>query len=402
MTSTSIAPAPPKDVAERARALREFARDVRTVPILTQTEPDPDAIGSAFAVRALLDRDERSAPIVSLGRSRRPETRRMQELLELQVIEITEPELKAFDHVVAVDMQPSMLCGGDAHLAVVDHHPRQDDFPETDFLDIRPEFGACATMLTQYLRAVGVDVGKRLATALLYGIRTDTALLTRGCTWEDVEAYAWLQERADLALLNKIDRPAYPRDALARIGHAIGNAHLRDELAVLWLGTVRKNRAHLMPELADLSLNIEGVRWVVASGIVEKSLVMNIRHLAETEPGAGALARRIADSTGGSGGGHATMARVELAIEDAPVELEEEGEDGPLDANGERIADWVAGELAGVRGGGEKQAPEGPSGGAPEGASGAALKEASEAAPDRASEAARDRESGPAPEGAAA
>lgn len=350
MSGTSTAPAPPQDAAARARALREFAADARTVPILTQTEPDPDAIGSAFAVRVLLDRTERSAPIVSLGRSRRPETRRMLELLDLQVIEITEAELKAFDHVIAVDVQPSMLCGGDMHLAVIDHHPRQDAFPETDFLDIRPRFGACATMLTQYLRAAGENVGERLATALLYGIRTDTALLTRGCTWDDVEAYAWLQERADLALLNKIDRPAYPRDALGRIGRAIGNAHLRDELAVLWLGAVRKDRAHLMPELADLSLNIEGVRWVVATGVVERSLVMNIRHLAETEPGAGALARRVADGAGGSGGGHATMARVELPLDRVPLDLEEEGEDGPEPANGDRLADWISAELNAVRG----------------------------------------------------
>lgn len=362
MTATSTAPAPSKDAAGRVRALREFAADVRTLPILTQTEPDPDAIGSAFAVRVLLDRNERSAPIVSLGRSRRPETRRMLELLELQVIEITEAELKAFDAVIAVDMQPSMLCGGDAHLAVIDHHPRQDDFPDTDFLDIRPEFGACATMLTQYLRAAGDEVNKRLATALLYGIRTDTALLTRGCTRDDVEAYAWLQERADLALLNKIDRPAYPRDTLERIGRALADAHLRDELAVLWLGAVRKNRAHLMPELADLSLNIEGVRWVAAAGVVEKSLVMNIRHLAETEPGAGALARRIADASGGSGGGHATMARAEVPLDQLPIELDDEDNEGPDATNGERVADWLARELNGVRGTGDDRAPEPPAG----------------------------------------
>lgn len=364
MTAPSTAPAPATDAADRAKALREFAGDARTVPILTQTEPDPDAIGSALAVRVLLGRNEKTAPMVSLGRSRRPETRRMLELLDLQVIEITEPELKAFDFVVAVDVQPSMLCGGHAHLAVIDHHPRQDDFPDTEFLDIRPEFGACATMLTEYLRAAGVEVSKRLATALLYGIRTDTALLTRGCTREDVEAYAWLQERADLALLNKIDRPAYPRDMLGRIGRAISEVHLRDELAVLWLGAMRKNRAHLMPELADLSLNIEGVRWVVAAGVVEKSLVMNIRHLAETEPGAGALARRIAESGNGSGGGHATMARVEIPLDETPVRLEDEGDDGPTAANGERLADWISGELNGVRGTGGDRKPAPSKGGA--------------------------------------
>lgn len=351
MTATATAPSVPTDACERVRALREFAAEARTVPILTQTEPDPDAIGSAFAVRVLLDRNERSAPIVSLGTSRRPETRRMLELLDLQVIEITEAELRSFDRVIAVDMQPAMLCGGDARLAVIDHHPRQDDFPDTDYIDIRPEVGAAATMLTEYLRADGREVGERLATALLYGIRTDTALLTRGCTRADVEAYAWLQERVDLALLNKIDRPAYPRDALPNIGRAIAHAHLRDDLALLWLGTVRKNRAHLMSELADLSLNIEGVRWVAAAGVIERSLVLNIRYLVENDPGAGTLARSIADSTGGSGGGHATMARVEIPLTQVPVELEEENGGDAETGNGERLADWIATTLTEVRGG---------------------------------------------------
>ena len=352
-TAPSAPGAPARDAAGRVRALREFAADARTIPILTQTEPDPDAIGSAFAVRILLDRTERNAPMVSLGTSRRPETRRMLELLDLQVTEITEAELKSFERVVAVDMQPSMLCGGDVRCAVIDHHPRQDDFPDPDFIDLRPEFGACASMLTEYLRADGREVGERLATALLYGIRTDTAVLTRGCTPADVEAYAWLQQRADLALLNKIDRPAYPRDALGQIGRALERAELRDDLAVLWLGTVRKSRAHLMPELADLSLNIEGVRWVAAGGVVERALVCNIRYLAESEPGAGSLARHAAENAGGSGGGHATMARVEIPLDKLPFELEEEpaGDDArPVSiANAGRLADWLQSELDEVR-----------------------------------------------------
>lgn len=344
-----------QDAAGRVRALRAFAADARTVPILTQTEPDPDAISSAFAVRTLLGRTERSAPIVSLGSSRRPETRRMIELLELQVIEVTEAELKSFERVVAVDTQPTVLCGGTGRVAVIDHHPVQDDFPEADFLDIRPEFGACATMLLEYLRADGQEIPDRLATALLYGIRTDTAVLTRGTARQDVEAWAFLQERADLELLNKIDRPAYPRDTLGTLGRALERAELRDDLAVLWLGSVRKSRAHLMPEMADLALNIEGVRWVAAGGVVEKALVCNIRYLAESEPGAGALARHAAEQAGGSGGGHATMARVEIPLENVPFDIEDEPSGDaakPVSlGNAKRLADWLMQALEAVRGG---------------------------------------------------
>ena len=341
------------DAESRVRALCAFADGARTLPILIQTEPDPDAIGSAFAVRALLGRNERSAPIVSLGRSRRPETRRMSELLDLHVTEVTEAELKAFERVVVVDTQPNLLQDAATRVAVIDHHPPQGEY-RAEFQDIRPAFGAAASMLTEYLRAAGQEVGERLATALLYGIRTDTALLTRGCTRDDVLAYAYLQARADLSLLNRIDRPAYPRDALPQIGRALERVRVQDDLAVLWLGRVAKSRAHLMPELADLSLSIEGVRWVAACGVIERALVCNIRYLAETRPGAGDLARE-AVKAGGSGGGHATMARVEIPLQDVPFPLDEEPEgdgDGAADAaraNSERLAAWIGEALERVR-----------------------------------------------------
>ena len=342
-----------RGVAARRRleALRDFAEGVRTLPILTQAEPDPDAVASALAVRAVLDRDEKSTPIVSLGTARRPETRRMMKLLDVPVTEVTEDELRSFADMIAVDVDPVVMRGAATRIAVIDHHPASEG-SAAEFYDVRPDYGAASTMLTEYLRAAGHDVGQRLATALIYGIRTDTALLTRGCTRADVEAYAYLQERADMALLSKIDRPAYPRDALVQLGRAVAGTQLRDELAVLWLGRVRKNRSHLMPELADLSLNIEGGRWGVAAGVIERDLVLNVRYLAETEPGAGALARRLA-GTAGSGGGHATMARVEIPLDALQFDLRDEPEgDAGEEArqeNANRLADWIDQQLDEVR-----------------------------------------------------
>ena len=362
----------PVDTRSRVEALRAFARDARTLPILTQDEPDPDAVGSALAVRILLDRSEGSAPIVSLGIARRPETRRMIELLGLTVTQVTEDELRAFADVVAVDVDPVILHGTETRLAVIDHHPPRDG-QRAAFHDIRPEYGAASTMLTEYLRAADVEVGERLATALLYGIRTDTALLTRGCTRADVEAYAFLQERADPALLSKIDRPAYPRDALAQLGRAIAHTQMRDELALVWLGRVRKNRSHLMSELADLALSIEGARWAAAAGVIERDLVLNVRHLAESQPGAGALARRLAGEAG-SGGGHATMARVEIPLDAMPFELRDEPEtvadgaaadEAAAQANAGQVADWIDHELDELRSAARAapDRPEGPSAG---------------------------------------
>ncbi|HUH13176.1 MAG TPA: DHH family phosphoesterase, partial [Longimicrobiales bacterium] len=187
--------------ARRARLLARFAEGAETLPILVQRDPDPDALASALAVRALLQRLPAEAPIISLGELTRPENRRMADLLAIAVSTVGEGELRACERVITVDVQPPPRTGAPGpRWAVIDHHPPEGDY-DAEFLDIRPELGATATMLTEYLRAQDERrLGERLATALLYGIRTDTAMLTRGVTGADAAAYVFLQQRADAEL----------------------------------------------------------------------------------------------------------------------------------------------------------------------------------------------------------
>jgi nanoRNase/pAp phosphatase (c-di-AMP/oligoRNAs hydrolase) len=196
-----------ESVARRVHELRAFASDTPVVPILVQWDPDPDGMASAVGIRTLLHRDEGGSPIVSLGEVTRPENRRMAELLGFQVVRVTERELKGFQRVIAVDTQPNPA-ESRTRFAVIDHHPPREGYT-ADFVDIRPELGAAATMVTQYLRSGDEPISTRLATGLLYGIRTDTDVLRRGTAPDDIEAYAFLQERADEDLLRRIGRPAF-------------------------------------------------------------------------------------------------------------------------------------------------------------------------------------------------
>lgn len=298
------------EIQRRVHRLRGFAEGARLLPILLQKDPDPDGIASALAIRVLLRRREATCPIVSFGQVTRPENRRMAELLHVRVTRVTEAELRAFERVIAVDVQPVALAGAATRVAVIDHHPPESGY-SAEVADIRPEYGATASMLTEYLRAEdGERISRRIATALLYGIQTDTALLTRGVIAEDVEAYAFLQERADLALLRRISRPAYPASALRAFGRALSGLQAEDELAVASLGTLPPERAHMLADLADFCLSLEGIGWVAVSAFIGGELVITLRHQG-AGPGAGVLARRLAGEEG-VGGGHASMARLVL------------------------------------------------------------------------------------------
>lgn len=298
------------ELRRRVQRLRAFAAHAATLPVLVQDDPDPDGIASALAVRRLLRRRASTAPIVSLGRITRPENRRMVELLRIRITQVTRAELRRFDRLVAVDVQPLGLDG--VRLAVIDHHP-----PEAGCVpavaDIREDYGATATILTTYLRAADERrIDRRLATALLYGIQTDTARLSRGVSAADVDAYAFLHARADHSLLDRIARPAYPAAAARAFGRALAGVAVVDDLAGARLGRLAPERAHVMADLADFCLSLEGVAWAAVCAEVGPELVITLRHRG-AGPGADALARALAGGAG-AGGGHASMARVALPL----------------------------------------------------------------------------------------
>lgn len=298
---------------ERARRLQAFAEGVDVLPILVQRDPDPDGMASAMGVRRLLHREDDASPIISLGEVTRPENRRMAELLGLQVVRVSAAELNGLRKVVAVDTQPGPSePESRTQYAVIDHHPVREGW-EAEFVDIRPLMGATATMVTQYLRATGEGlVTSRLATALLYGIRTDTEVLRRGATPDDVEAYAFLQGMADQELLRKIGRPAFSERGIRALGRALAGLEVDGQLAVAYAGRLDDPSSHVLPSLADFLLTIQGVAWSAAAGLVEDRLVMNLRRVGGKR-GAGELARELAEEEG-AGGGHHAMARVTIAV----------------------------------------------------------------------------------------
>jgi nanoRNase/pAp phosphatase (c-di-AMP/oligoRNAs hydrolase) len=297
------------EAQRKAYCLRHFAEAADTVPILIHDDPDPDALSSALAARVLLRRPADETPIVTLGGITRPENRRMAELLHLRVTEVSLAELRRFERIIVLDSQPRAI-GGGPRFAVIDHHPLDGDY-DADYLDVRPEIGATASMLTQYLRADDPRrVGAALATALLYGIRTDTDSLSRGVAPIDVEQYAFLQERVDRKLLLRIERPSYRLDTARVIGGALSNVRQAEDVAVAYLGALHPDDGHCLADVADFCLALDQVNWSGACAFVEDSFVMSLRHVGNLV-GAGSLARSLAEA-GGSGGGHESMARVTI------------------------------------------------------------------------------------------
>jgi nanoRNase/pAp phosphatase (c-di-AMP/oligoRNAs hydrolase) len=186
---------------------------------------------------------------------------------------------------------------------VIDHHPERSGY-DAVMRDIRANYGATATIMTEYLRAAGVEIGPRLGTALLYGIKSDTQLLGRETSRHDLNAFAFLHGCHSPALLRRIERPALPADGLRALGQALSRTYVEDGLHLLVLGRVRED---VIPQVSELALQAEGADWAVAAGIVGSDLVFSVRNVGYVRA-AGEVVRAVVEGLG-IGGGHRSMAK---------------------------------------------------------------------------------------------
>jgi len=278
------------------------------IAILLQPDPDPDGIACGFALRALLGRKSPTAPLVSFGEAKRPENVAMIQALGLEVRTIDPDQLDEFDGVALVDVQPSVF--GDpipdrlVHVdLVIDHHPERTGWDAT-IRDIRTQYGATSTILTEYLAAAGLEIRPRLATALLYGIKSDTQLLGRDTAANDLDAFATVHAFHSPALLRRIERPALPLDGLRALGRALATTRVEEGIHLLALGRVRED---VIPQVADLGLQAEGAEWSIAAGIVGSDLVFSVRNVGYVRA-AGEVVRAVVEGLG-IGGGHRSMAK---------------------------------------------------------------------------------------------
>jgi len=151
--------------------------------VLVLINADPDAIACAMAVKRLLWRKTASVTLSNINIVKRPDNLAMVRLLGVSLIYIKEIKISDYNRFIIVDSQPDHNENFQKinYDAVIDHHP--DSGIQAPFVDIRPKYGAAATILTEYLKAAKIKPSVKLATALYYAIKTDTLKLNHRSSW---------------------------------------------------------------------------------------------------------------------------------------------------------------------------------------------------------------------------
>ena len=292
----------------KASTLCQVLSSAEEILLVTHYHPDPDALASAAGLAHLLSTtlDKRTIITVS-GEIGRAENRAVVELLELDLVPIEEvlPNPKAA--VVLVDTQSGRannpLQADDVPAAIIDHHPDWGENDAVPFVDLRPGYGATATIVTQYFQDLEVFIPPSLATALFYGISSETQRLARETSAADIVAAQFLFPYVDKRLLGTIQAPAQPKAHFVMIAEAVRNTLLWDDVAITLVEELPY--ADAAGEIADLMIRLDSATWAVCVGCRGDDLIVSAR---TSEPGAEAGRLLASVFPAGSAGGHSMTA----------------------------------------------------------------------------------------------
>jgi nanoRNase/pAp phosphatase (c-di-AMP/oligoRNAs hydrolase) len=307
-----VLPSSTKQVHLLMEALQGRARAL----ILTHNNPDPDAIAGAFCLSRLLqERASLKSRIIYGGDIGRPANRYMVGALKIPMLQADSVKFHKDDAVILVDTQPAFanncLPKGQPVTALIDHH-EGEQYPDVPLVDLRTDYGTVTTIITEYVVSAGVPISRRMATAICFGIKTETQDLGREATQADVAAYLEAFPDSDQPLLGRLSHASFGLDFLAQMQHAIRAARIAQNIAVCHMGPV--DPADAVAQIADFIVSVDVIDWVMCTGVYNGNLIFSVR-TTEPKGSAGELLRQVVGEKRRAGG-HEMVAGGSLPLED--------------------------------------------------------------------------------------
>ncbi len=294
-----------KIIQQQLSSLDKIVKNKKHFLIVTHNNPDPDAISSAAALSFLIEnRYGIKTSLAYTGTIGRAENLSMVKLLKIHLKKFNRISLKKYDGFALVDGQPG--AGNTPNIKydmVIDHHPKRKD-TKANFIVINPEIGVSATFLVNWIKQSNLTLPPDLATALSYGISSETENLDREVHNNDIRAYLEVYDRANLRKLAKILNPkqsaAYFQTLFRALKQAVSFRHL------IYSGIGEVPAPEIVSEMADLLLRHKHISWVLCTGKFKDSLILSIRS-SNKNAKAGKLIKKIVEHPDFVGG-HDTIA----------------------------------------------------------------------------------------------
>lgn len=288
--------------------LQQLIAQIRTNPVYIQPHnyPDPDALASAKGLQVLLKHFQIESVICYNGCIDKCNTLQMIELLNIDVHSECNVNLKPEDEIILVDCQKGNTNVNDfvgTVIACIDHHKLQTT-NNYRFFDIRSDVGSCSTIIANYFLENKIPINQEVATTLLYGLKMDTANLTRGVSNLDANIFCELHKVSSPSILRKLHSNSLTLSDLTSYVRAIENLHIVDSIGFANVGNNCSEA--IIGTLSDFFLTLNEVHFVLVYSYRAGGLKFSVRSEIDCLDSA-RIIKELLDGFG-NGGGHAIMA----------------------------------------------------------------------------------------------
>ena len=270
-------------IADKLSQTLEKHRGEKQVVVI-QDFPDPDALSSAWAYQLIAANYDIDCDIIYGGTLSHQENITLVRLTGIPATRIVnnslkEKDLSVYKGSVLIDSQgtnsqlySAIEEAGIPLIVAIDHHSKQKDL-KAEFIDLRPQTRATATILTQYIQQGMLefdssdDTHVKCATALMHGLRSDTNRLMQAKE-EDFVAAAYLSRFYDSQLLNAVLQSARSRRVMDVIEGALRKRIIKKNFSLSGVGYLRYDDRDAIPQAADFLVTEEDIHTAVVYGIV--------------------------------------------------------------------------------------------------------------------------------------
>lgn len=293
------------------------------VLILTHDNPDPDALASGRALAFLLrEAWGISSRLLYSGLVARAENQAMlRHLTPEWEYSGRLPHLKDYSAVAQVDTQPGagnnrLNTVQPAHIVIDHHHPIREMIDAVPFADVRTDIGATVTMLYQYLDATRLQPDPVLATAMFYGLKTDTRGLSRGASSADEVAFVRLLHLLDQKELSNVELASLSHEYFRSFSQGLHATRIHGRAVISRLGDMEQ--PDFAAEMADTLIRLEGMQAAFCLGSHDGTLHISLRTKTRRQD-AGLIVQQVI-LLPGKAGGHGTMAGGQVPLEGQEAE----------------------------------------------------------------------------------
>jgi phosphoglycolate phosphatase len=280
----------------------------KRVVIQCHDNPDPDALASAYAIWYWCTENKQEAEIVYSGAFpvQKANLTLLINLLKMPLHYLenkSEPQaLGTDDLLLTVDCQYG--AGNVKHIpavnvATLDHHVEEGHAPQLS--DIRPQLGSCSTLVWSHLLAAGFDVNTHgeIATALYYGLFTDTGGLSEISHPLDKDMRDGLN--FNKTLIKLLVNTNLSESDLTIAGNALINRRI-DNLTGWAVFEAEPCDPNILGFASDLALQVDTIKCCAVFCEISGGVKISVRSCSR-EVMANELASRLCEGVG-SGGGH--------------------------------------------------------------------------------------------------